>query len=364
MDCVTCHNPHEGFRDAGPEYFDRTCRTCHPAGPLQAAMPTPALRAQHAPSQNCFSCHMPKVEAEDAPHSSFTDHFIRVVRDDQIEGAAVARGEAALRPYFEKDEEGPEAKAYEGMAYVIYGRGEGGRGALMRGVGLLAEAVEARPDFGEAQYLLGFARLQLGQVNDAIPALEEAVRLGPEIPERLNTLAQAYERSRRDPAQIADLYRRALQAQPRAAAIRVNYGRLLETQGQLPAALAEYERAVREDPWLAEAHYNHGTALLRSGRTAEGEAALSEAVRLQPDHADALQNLGVLHAQRGALDAALGFFTRAVEAAPRNANALANLALTLAQLGRVEEARRYAQEALAIQPGHPTAQQVLGAIGA
>jgi Tfp pilus assembly protein PilF len=363
MDCVTCHDPHEGFRDAGPEYFDRTCRSCHPTGPLQAAMPSPELRAQHAPEANCFSCHMPKVAARDVPHASFTDHFIRVVRDDEIEGTAVARGGDDLVPYFEKDARGPDAKAYEGMAYVIYGRTEGGREALTRGVSLLAEAVEERPDFGEAQYLLGFARLQLGQVAAAIPALEEAVRLGPDVPERLNTLAQAYERARRDPAQIADLYRRALQVQPRAAEIRVNYGRLLETQGQLAAALAEYRRAVQEDPWLAEAHYNLGTALLRSGRAAEGEAALREAVHLQPDHADALTNLGVLHAQRGELDAALDLFTRAVEAAPRNANALANLALTLAQLGRVEEARRYAQEALAVQPGHPTAQQVLAALG-
>src|SRR5690606_27902067 len=109
-----------------------------------------------------------------------------------------------------------------------------------------------------------------------------AVRLGPEVPERLNTLAQAYERARRDPARIADLYRRALQVQPRAADVRVNYGRLLETQGQLPAALTEYERAAQDDPWLAEAHYNRGTALLRTGRADEGEAALQEAVRLQP----------------------------------------------------------------------------------
>ncbi|MDX1418509.1 MAG: tetratricopeptide repeat protein [Rubricoccaceae bacterium] len=362
MDCVTCHNPHEGFRDAGPEYFNATCRSCHATEPLQAAMPTPALQAQHAPGQNCFSCHMPKVEAEDAPHASFTDHYIRVVRDDRLEGAAVAGAEATLDPYFEKDEEGAEAAVYEGMAYVIYGRNEGGRDAMTRGVRLLAEAVSEQPAFGEAQFLLGFARLHLGQVGDAIPSLEEAVRLGPEIPERLNTLAQAYERARRDPAQIAELYRRALQAQPRAAEIRVNYGRLLETQGQLPAALAEYERAAAEDPWLAEAHYNRGTALLRTGRPDEGEAALNEAVRLQPDHADALQNLGVLYAQRGAFDAALRSFQQAVNAAPRNPNALANLALTHAQVGQVRQAREYAQQALAVQPGHPTAQQVLAAL--
>jgi Tfp pilus assembly protein PilF len=367
MDCVTCHDPHAGFREAGPEYFNRTCLGCHPAGPLQAAMPTPALRAQHAADQHCFACHMPKVEAEDAPHSSFTDHYIRVVRGDRVTGAAGIDGEAArattLEPYFERDADGPDADAYTGMAYVAYGRTRGDDALVRRGAGLLAGAVAARPDFGEAQYLLVFARLQLGQVSDALAPLEAAARLGPDVPERLNTLAQAYERARRDPAAIADLYRRALQAQPRAADVRVNYGRFLETQGQLAAAAEEYARAARDNPWLPEAHYNLGTARLRLGRPAEGEAALTEAVRLQPDHADALTNLGVLHAQRGDLAAARGLLERAVAAEPRNADALANLALVLAQRGETEEALRLAREALAIQPGHPTAQQVLAALG-
>ena len=40
MDCVTCHNPHEGFREKGPDYFNVTCRTCHDPSALQSAMPT------------------------------------------------------------------------------------------------------------------------------------------------------------------------------------------------------------------------------------------------------------------------------------------------------------------------------------
>ena len=67
MDCVTCHNPHEGFREKGPDYFNATCRTCHEPGALQSAMPTAELKTQHAPEANCFSCHMPKVVAKDAP---------------------------------------------------------------------------------------------------------------------------------------------------------------------------------------------------------------------------------------------------------------------------------------------------------
>src|SRR5690606_13673336 len=68
MTCTTCHDPHEGFRSKGPAYFNTTCLDCHASDELQQRMPTAELRAQHARAANCFSCHMPKVEAEDAPH--------------------------------------------------------------------------------------------------------------------------------------------------------------------------------------------------------------------------------------------------------------------------------------------------------
>ncbi len=101
MDCVTCHNPHEGFRDKGPEYFNATCQTCHDPTELASSMPTPDLEVQHQVTANCFSCHMPKVEADDVPHASFTDHKIRVVEGDVIEGTVQA---GALTPYFDRTE--------------------------------------------------------------------------------------------------------------------------------------------------------------------------------------------------------------------------------------------------------------------
>src|SRR5690606_4842281 len=361
MDCVTCHNPHEGFRDAGPAYFDQTCIGCHPTGPLEARMPTPVLRAQHTAEANCFGCHMPKVQADDAPHASFTDHCIRVVRDDRIEGVTES-GQGALEPYFERDRDGLEAQTYLGMANVIYGRQQGDAARMRQGIRLLDGALAEAPERGEAQFLLGYARLQLGQARAAVPALEAAVRIGPDVPERLNALAQAHEQAGGELARIEALYRRALTVQPKAADIRVNLGRFLETQGRVEEALAEYRRATDDDPVLAAAHYNLGTVLLRLGRAGEGEAALREALHLQPDHADALANLGVLLAGRGQVSEARDLFARAVAVQPQNANALANLALALAQLGDAARAREYAERALAIQPDQPTARQVLAAL--
>lgn len=353
MDCVTCHNPHAAVPSV--ETFSETCRSCHDTSALQARMPTEALRQQHAVDQTCVSCHMPKVEASDAPHASFTDHLIRVV-DGEIEGVAAA-SEGGLRPVFPEDEGNAVA---EGMAYVILGRQNGSRETMSRGARQLAAALDGRAEAGEAQYLLGFARLQLGQAREALEPLQRAVEIGAN-PERLNALAQAYEQTGQA-AEVEALYRRALEMQPGAARIRVNLGRFLDAQGRTAEALAAYRQAVADEPWNATAHYNLGTAYARQGDLQRAIESLDRTVQLEPAHADALTNLGVLLAQAGDLEAASVYLPQAVLADPQNANAHANLALFFANVGRLNEAATHAQIALQIDPQQQTARQVLGAI--
>ena len=352
MDCVTCHNPHEGFREKPDAYFNDTCRSCHAPEPLVARMPTPELRQQHDATANCFSCHMPKVSADDVPHASFTDHKVRVVGEDRIVGTATA-GE--LRPYFERDREGG---LEEGMAYVIYARQGGGSRAFRAGVSMLEDRLDERPEAGEAQYLLGYARLQTGRAGAAIEPLTRAIEQS-ENPERLNALAQAYEQTGRPASEAIALYRRALEIQPAAADVRVNYGRLLEAGGRLAEAVDQYRRAISEEPWLAQAHTLLGGALAKAGDLDGAVVALREAVHLEPSQADALTNLGVIVAQRGSVAEAGRLFRRAVEADPRNANAQANLALYLLNEGRLQDALDRAQQALALDPNQGTAVQVL-----
>lgn len=397
MDCLTCHNPHEGFRNKGAGYFNTTCLDCHAPADLQARFLTAAAKRTHAAEANCITCHMPKVEADDAPHASFTDHWIRVVEEEAAIAQPVAAHEAVnLVPFFEEDKQGHQAPIYEGLAYVIYGLQNGDASALEKGVGLLSQALEADPDHGEAQFLLGLAQKRMGQVKAAIPALEAAVRLDPGIPERLNALAQAYEATGRDPARIAGLYKRALSLQPALAEVRANYGRFLETQGRIDAAIGQYELAADEQPWLDVAHYNLGTAYLRRGDLQKAETTLQQALKLNPDHVEALGNLGLLYASQGALNKAkaqfehavvvapnhpvalgnLGVFylneeklpraidllKRAVEADATYADGFANLALAYFRDDRLEEAERYARRAAEVNPSHPLARQILEAL--
>jgi Cytochrome c554 and c-prime len=78
--CVACHDPHQKLvRDTAA--YDKNCLSCH----LATASTKPA--ADHPGSackvgtKDCASCHMPKYELADF-HYKFTDHDIRVVRQD------------------------------------------------------------------------------------------------------------------------------------------------------------------------------------------------------------------------------------------------------------------------------------------
>jgi tetratricopeptide (TPR) repeat protein len=91
LDCITCHDPHRNAAKS-PAHYEEKCLSCH-SETMRAARSErshsnregPPHTTAHSvcpvnPKQNCIGCHMPSVKNV-VPHSSFTDHFIRVHRD-------------------------------------------------------------------------------------------------------------------------------------------------------------------------------------------------------------------------------------------------------------------------------------------
>ncbi|MEM8600866.1 MAG: multiheme c-type cytochrome [Bacteroidota bacterium] len=309
MECTTCHNPHEGFREAGPGYFNQTCQSCHAPEALQASMPTPALQAQHADGANCFSCHMPKVEADDAPHSSFTDHLIRVVDAGQpTSSEPLPLGEAGvLAPYYERDAGTESGAVYEGMATSIFGTQIGDPQTMAEGAALLTNALRAADDGaerGEAQFLLGVVAHQLGKLEFALPAYEAAVE-AEAIPQRLEALARARHdallaEGTGDARDIDALYVQALDLQPALATVRTSRAAFLHSQGRRSEALDEARAARAERPSWHPAAFLEGVVHLEQGDAEATRDAFREAVRLDPANTALLADL-VVRAPNGAL---------------------------------------------------------------
>ena len=396
MECTTCHDPHQGFRDAGDAYFNVTCMSCHGPEALKTIDAGEAL-AVHTPEANCVDCHMPQADLLEAPHSAFTDHFIRVVDQEEVRPERATR-EDVLTAHFERDRKGDgEARLYEGMAYVTRGFQGGFDDVIETGITILEEAFEDGHTMSEAKYLHGYALLTLGRAAEAIPSLEEAVRLEPGTAERLNALAQAYEQAGgRDPSRIERLYREALRIQPELSEVRINYGRFLQAEGRSDEARSEYERVVATEDWNALGWYNLGTVYLQDGdleeaerhllvsleldplnggtmsnlglvylqqqKIAEGRRTLEQAVERDPDHPEALENLGSLYLNLEEESEAARYLERAAQVNPRSADVRAKLALAYFRLEQYSLAEENARRALALNPAQPLANQILQAL--
>jgi len=76
--CIACHDPHKALSQDADSY-DSACLQCHSSTTTtkQNVAPAPAVCA--VATKNCVTCHMPKYEPPGL-HSSFTDHWIRIVR--------------------------------------------------------------------------------------------------------------------------------------------------------------------------------------------------------------------------------------------------------------------------------------------
>jgi tetratricopeptide (TPR) repeat protein len=85
LDCTTCHDPHRDAETSGA-FYEAICLECHAAKDKEsAAVESSSDRSRLICPVNkksgCVGCHMPTVP-ETIPHTSYTDHHIRVHRDD------------------------------------------------------------------------------------------------------------------------------------------------------------------------------------------------------------------------------------------------------------------------------------------
>ena len=282
LECVTCHDPHRGFEARPPGAQSAACVTCHAS--VADAVPA-ALRAEHTAPTGCVSCHMPRVDADDAPHSSFTDHWIRVVDGPAPSPRPEVGRSGLVAPLIEADREGDLGGLYEGMAAVSYGVQSNRPDALARGaefIRIALDRLDAPADWGDARFLLGVALLQAGRAPDAVGPLEQAVALADARtrPQRLETLARALADAGSDLG-AKSRFIEAVSAQPRRSETRREHGRFLLGQGRLDRAEPELGEAARLDPWDAETRLLLGIVQTMNGLDPADD--WREAVRLDPD---------------------------------------------------------------------------------
>jgi protein O-GlcNAc transferase len=212
---------------------------------------------------------------------------------------------------------------------------------------------------------------------DILAVAERFHRFGA-LAEAAQLYRQALEQQPRDPAvwsclgsvchalgrhdQSAACYRQALVLQPHDAVLHNNLGAVMLTEDRPEEAAACFRQALQLQPGYPEAHNNLGAALLARGRPDEAAACFREALRLRPEYAAAQTNLGSALARQGELEEAAVCYRRAVELEPNDPSAWVHLASVLGSLGRCEEAAACYERAVELRPDDAGALNELAAV--
>jgi len=169
-------------------------------------------------------------------------------------------------------------------------------GQLAAAQDLLEQAPEEDRRHGLFHYVRGALALRRGDLDAAVSAFEQAVTLGPPLPEYLANLGAALlARSRQLTGEVRwEEQRKARQALERAAELgpklphafsNLGLARLLD--GDYAGAAAACDAALDIDPLFADALFNKAAAVSRGGDRQGAIALLDQLLQLQPDHAAA-----------------------------------------------------------------------------
>lgn len=137
---------------------------------------------------------------------------------------------------------------------------------------------------------------------------------------------------------------------------------VLDREGRLAEAIAEYEQALRLRPSYADALSSLGWAVYRRGEAERAVGYYRAALEADPWHAGTHTNLGVALADQGKTAQAVAEFTVALGASPGSPEAHYNLGVALAGEGRLAEAADHERAALASRPDYAEAHANLGAV--
>jgi tetratricopeptide (TPR) repeat protein len=199
----------------------------------------------------------------------------------------------------------------------------------------------------ESLYVRGVALWNGGRRQEAIAALDAALRRNPDFPEALCMGGYILADSGKREAAL-EFYRRALSLKVDLPVGWSNLGKLLFEDGRYAEALDSFDAALGLNPKDADLWNSRAGALRKLGRLEESAAATREALRLRPRFAEAALNLGTALLKLDRCQEALAAYEAASEAQPDYGAAFNGQALALAALGRLEAAGAAFDSAIAL----------------
>lgn len=184
----------------------------------------------------------------------------------------------------------------------------------------------------------------MGNQDEAIRYLTEAMNLDPNYSEYYNERGNLLFRQGRHDEAIAD-YVRAIELSPPYMEVWTNLGQCYKAMERHADAIEAYARALDIDPKAQLALAGRAQTYDAMGDHAAAITDYDALLALNPAQPEVLANRATLHFERGHADKALADLDHAIGLAPNNATLYENRAVALRALGRAETA--LSDEALA-----------------
>ena len=210
-------------------------------------------------------------------------------------------------------------------------------GRLSEAEQIYRQILDANPRHADCLHLLGMIAYHAGDLETAADLIGKAIAIhgtGTSYYVNLGTVLQAQGKLDEAVAQ----YRHALTLKPNLAEIHVNLGNVLLAQGELDESVACFERALALKPDSAEAHNNLGNALQRQGKLEHALAIYERALAIKPDYAEVHYNMGSVRREQDRLDEAVACYHLALDLRPDYPEAHYNLGNVFREQGKVDEA--------------------------
>src|SRR6266496_2931178 len=206
-------------------------------------------------------------------------------------------------------------------------------------------AIELKPDYARAYYNRAVLKKEKGDKAGAAADFKRARQLDPhlvseessadpidhgiakgnekESPASAGTVEDFFNRAGAKKA-VGDLdgaiadYDRAIQLDPKDAAIYNNRGLAKQEKGDLDAAIVDFNRAIQLNPKDAVACGNRGSAKRDKGDLDGAILDYNRGIELNPKYASAYYNRAYAKQTKGDIDGAVADYTRAIELNPKD----------------------------------------------
>jgi tetratricopeptide (TPR) repeat protein len=230
----------------------------------------------------------------------------------------------------------------------------------------LVEWTALHPNEARAHLRCGLVRAQWGDPLQAIPSLEKALRLDPELGIVKERLADLY-REVISRSLAAGQYQEALSHSdhwlvmtPRDPDAQYLRAECLQALGRMLEAVATWRVILGANPGHAPSARMLAAQLVGTGRYDEAESTLTKALGANGDSLELMTTLVQLYVTQRKFEQAEIVANRARKQAPSNIDVLVLLSQIAANTSRSGEAEKYLREALRIDPNHSEANYTLG----